>query len=382
MIPEKLHVVLCGVGKIGRGIIAKSVLSAGHSLTMLDVSTELVGLLRDAGSYTVQSIDNDVNYCDTVSGYNIFMMDSREGRISICEADLIFTAVGVNNLFSLMKIITPFLLERITLGKPPVDIIFCENMVGVSKYISGILRKKLAADPAVFKGRVGFAGGSVGVVVPPPTDPLHLVKGPYEDIHIEEKALITDIRIPHFVPVSNFELCIREKLYIYNMAHALVSYLGWMLGYEYVDQAFMAPEIIGDVRSAMNDVAHALANEYNVPFDELAEVAADIETRICNKQIRDTIVRIAEDPVRKLSHNDRLVGAYLLAQNNGIECEAILKGIAAGFLFSEPSDRASLQIQKAIKEHGIRDTVIKYTGLHDESVISSILSHYECYKLE
>ena len=382
MYHKRLNIVLCGIGKIGRGIIAKSVLNAGHTLTMLDVNRELVGLLRDAGSYTVCSIDDEVNYCEKVTGYKIFLMDTQEAERALCQADLIFTSVGVNNLGSLMKTITPFLLKRISLSQPPIDIIFCENMVDIGIFISDILKNELAIDPGNFKGQVGFAGGSVGVVVPPPLDPLYLIKGPYEDIHIEENALITDIRIPHFIPVKNFELCIREKLYIYNMAHALTSYLGWRLGYKYVDQAFSAPEIIEDVRSAMNSVVQALANEYNEPFQELHEVAVDIENRICNKQIRDTIIRIAEDPIRKLSYSDRLVGAYLLTQKNNIACDVILKGIAAGFRFDEPSDPSAVQINSFIKAHGIREAVTAFTGLQNEEPISKIITYYRTFEAE
>ena len=369
-----MKAVLIGTGKIGRGIIAKSLVNAGFELTMLDVNAGLISLLREAGAYTVRSIDNDTDYTETVSGYKAALLSSDAARTAVCEADIIFVSVGVNNLPALMKTVAPYLLERVRQNRPPADMIFCENFVGVRAHINGILGE-LGIDTAAFEGRLGFAGGSVGVVVPPPADPLYIVKGPYEDIHIEEAALITPIRIPHFVPVGSFELCIREKLYIYNMAHALTSYLGWLQGYEYVDEAFVAPGINDVVCPAMEAVAQALALEYGVsPEKELDEVA-DIQRRICNRNIRDTVVRIAEDPVRKLSENDRLVGAYRLTKKHGLDGRPILKGIAAGFLFAEPADSSAMRIQSYIDSIGIESAVRHCTGL-DEAEVAEICRLY------
>ncbi len=369
-----MKAVLIGTGKIGRGIIAKSLVNAGFELTMLDVNAGLISLLREAGAYTVRSIDNDTDYTETVSGYQTALLSSDAARTAVCEADIIFVSVGVNNLPALMKTVAPYLLERVRQNRPPADMIFCENFVGVRAHINGILNE-LGIDTAAFEGRLGFAGGSVGVVVPPSADPLYIVKGPYEDIHIEEAALITPIRIPHFVPVGSFELCIREKLYIYNMAHALTSYLGWLQGYEYVDEAFAAPGINEVVRPAMEAVAQALALEYGVSPEKELEEVADIQRRICNRHIRDTVVRIAEDPVRKLSGNDRLVGAYRLTQKHGVDGRPILKGIAAGFLFAEPADASAMWIQSYIVSNGIEDAVRHFTGL-DEAEVSEICRLY------
>lgn len=377
-----MKAVLCGIGKIGRGVIAKSVRNAGYSLTMLDVNRDLVEILRNAGEYSVRSLDDDTDYTEKVSGYRVKLLDSREAEQAFCEADILFTSVGVNNLGPLMKTVAPYLLKRISMNRPPVDMIFCENYIGVGRCITGILKNGLGISPRLFEGKVGFVGGSVGVVVPPPQDPLYLVKGPYEDIHIEKNAMITDIRIPHFIPTNQFELCIREKLYIYNMAHAMASYLGWRLGYEYVDEAFLAPEIVQDVRAAMDATARALAIEYQAGYREMHEKALDIERRICNKKIRDTVVRIAEDPVRKLSHDDRLAGAYMLTQKHGIPCESILKGIAAGFRFREPMDSAAEHIALFINAHGIWKAVQRFTGLKNKDWIDKIVDYYNVFKTE
>jgi len=372
--------VLIGAGKIGRGIIAKSLIGAGYSLTLLDVDEELIALLRAAKSYTVRSLDETTDYTETITGYQAYSIGSKEAQTAICNADIIFVSVGVNNLSALMRVVMCHLLKRVQTFRPPVDMVFCENIVGVSGRIENILKHELGVDTSIFQGKVGFSGGSVGVVVPPFTDSLHIVKGPYDDIHVEESALITKVRIPHFVPVSNFELCIREKLYIYNMAHALVSYIGWLFGYTYVDEAFASPRIILDARNAMRAVSNALSREYDVPVNSIIKEAEDIEKRICNKRIRDTVVRIGEDPVRKLGYNDRLVGAYRLTQKHGFACDAILKGIAAGFLFAVPGDEAAVKIQTSIIEHGICASVMAFTGITEDAAITKIVRYYNIFK--
>lgn len=375
-----MKVVLCGAGKIGRGIIVKSVLKAGHNLTILDVSRSLIDLLNQAGSYTVHSKDQNLDYKEKVSGYLAYELDSEQAGASILAADLILVSVGLNNVESLLGKLLPFMMQRISGPSKPVDMIFCENYVGIKSYVKQLMSDKFQIDPEIFEGRIGFAGGSVGVVVPPPEDPLYIVKGPYEDIHIEADALITDFSIPHFIPVNNFELNIREKLYIYNMAHAMTSYLGWLHKYEYVDQAYIAAEINNDVRSAMEASALALSREFSVEYSDELMVVDDIERRICNDRIRDTVVRIAADPVRKLAPGDRLTGSLDLMIRHGIKCDALLKGIAAGFRFDAPGDESAAEIQSYLQKNGIRSAITNYTGIVDQELMSRIMHYYDLFE--
>lgn len=374
-----MKVVLCGAGKIGRGIIVKSVLNAGHSLTILDISRPLIKLLQEAESYIVHSLDHDIDYQETVTGYEAYLLDSTQTADAFLAADLIFVSVGLNNVESLLAALLPYMIQRISDDKAPVDMIFCENYVGIKTFVRHLLQTKFMVDPLIFEGRIGFAGGSVGVVVPPPEDPLYIVKGPYEDIHIEANALITDFSIPHLVPVDNFELNIREKLFIYNMAHAMTSYLGWLSGCEYVDQAYLTREINRDVRSAMEASALALSREFESSFSDELLVVDDIERRICNDRIRDTVIRIAADPVRKLAPDDRLTGSLNLMLRHSITCKPLLKGIAAGFRFDASGDESADQIQSYIKQNGIKCAITKFTGITDHHLLSEIIDYYNSF---
>jgi mannitol-1-phosphate 5-dehydrogenase len=375
-----MKVVLCGAGKIGRGIIVKSVLNAGHTLTILDVNQPLIDLLNQAGSYTVHSLDQNLDYMETVTGYSAYVFNTEQAGQAILSADLILISVGLNNIESLLKSLLPFMKQRVAVNKAPVDMIFCENYVGIRAYVERLLSEKFQVDPKIFDGLIGFAGGSVGVVVPPPENPLNIIKGPYEDIHIEAKALITDFSIPHFVPVKNFELNIREKLYIYNMAHAMTSYLGWLYNYEYVDQAYMSKKINTDVRKAMEASALALAKEYDVDYSDELLVVNDIERRICNDRIRDTVVRIAADPVRKLAPDDRLTGTLKLTLKHNTGHEALLKGIAAAFRFDAPGDVSANVIQAFIAKNGVKSAITRFTGLTDQKIVAEIIFHYNSLK--
>lgn len=372
-----MKAVLCGAGKIGRGIIAKSIRNAGHSLVILDVNPDIIQRLSSAGFYQVRSLDQQVDYTERVSGYEAYLLDSDAAKQAFLEADIIFISVGLNQVESFLRAVLPYMLLRIQSYKPALDMVFCENCVGIRAIVEAILADCFEINPELFAGRIGFAGGSVGVVVPPSDDPLFLIKGPYEDIHIEEAALITPVRIPHFIPTMQFELNIREKLYIYNMAHAMSSYLGWLRGIEFVDQAYRDPSIYPDVRSAMELSAQALALEYQVSLEQEIRVVNDIERRICNDKIRDTVVRIAADPIRKLGSNDRLCGTLQLLRRHGLTCDPLLKGIAAAFRFNEPADESAVRLQARINELGIRTAIRTVTGQEDEEVVKRITDHYD-----
>jgi len=77
-----------------------------------------------------------------------------------------------------------------------------------------------------------------------------------------------------------------------------------------------------------------------------------------------------------LSHNDRLAGAYRLTLKHRYPCDAILKGIAAGFLFAEPSDASAMRIQKHITVHGIASSVRAFTGIDNEDAVWAIIGYY------
>lgn len=79
------------------------------------------------------------------------------------------------------------------------------------------------------------------------------------------------------------------------------------------------------------------------------------------------------DPIRKLSWNDRLVGPACLAIEFGAKPEALSRGIAAAFLYSNPNDPASISLQQVIQTKGIRDALGEVCQIETTSQLADFI---------
>ena len=110
----------------------------------------------------------------------------------------------------------------------------------------------------------------------------------------------------------------------------------------YMWQAVEHPEVRRTAKAAMWESARALMRRYPGEFTEEDQEAhiEDLLTRFANRALGDTIFRVGRDLPRKLSREDRLVGALLLDAEEGVPAPATTLALAAGFFF------------RAIDEHG------------------------------
>ena len=77
-------------------------------------------------------------------------------------------------------------------------------------------------------------------------------------------------------------------------------------------------------------VAPAMLAQYNAPIEPLMDHISDLLHRFTNAALGDTCQRVGGDPARKLSPEDRLIGAGKLALSLGITPSYIAVGAAAG----------------------------------------------------
>ena len=85
-----------------------------------------------------------------------------------------------------------------------------------------------------------------------------------------------------------------------------------------------------------------------------------------NRNLQDMLSRVAADPKKKLSRNNRFVGPALLCIKHHILPFYLAKGIAYGFLYREESDPASVEITDYVEKYGIEKALETYCGLGEE----------------
>jgi mannitol-1-phosphate 5-dehydrogenase len=139
------------------------------------------------------------------------------------------------------------------------------------------------------------------------------------------------------------------KLFVHNMGHAISAYLGYITDPEmqFMWEAISNEYIRKAVKGAMWESGRALIKEYPDEFTEniIEDHIDDLIQRFGNKALGDTIFRVGRDLSRKLSRNDRLIGALLLDTKHSIQAFYTTLGIAAAILFRGKDEEGKLYLK-------------------------------------
>jgi mannitol-1-phosphate 5-dehydrogenase len=327
-----------GGGNIGRGFIAPLLHHSGYTVTFIDVSDKLISAINERREYPVRIISNKEHedfLIDHVAAIN--GNDKEAVTDAIAESDIMATAVGVNVLKHIVPHVAAGIRRRFKISSELLNIIICENLLNADKYLEKLIKEQINKNEhTLFDERIGLVEASIGRMVPVQTEEMR--DGDFLRICVERygwlpvdkdafKGAIPDIK--GLIPFSPFGYYIKRKLFIHNMGHAVCAYLGLHCGYTYIYESIDDPDILVIVKSAMLESAQALSVEYNMPVQTLLPHIDDLLIRFKNKALGDTCQRVGNDPVRKLSAEDRLAGAANLCVKHNIVPRYIIAGIAA-----------------------------------------------------
>jgi mannitol-1-phosphate 5-dehydrogenase len=126
----------------------------------------------------------------------------------------------------------------------------------------------------------------------------------------------------------------------------------------------------------MTESGAALCRKHGFDEGEHAAYIDKIEARFRNPYIKDDVVRVGREPIRKVSPGDRLVGPLTMAREFGLGYKCLAKGIAAAFLYENDEDRQSAELRAKVEDQGIREAVKEVTGLADEEVVDEVVRSY------
>ncbi|HRR96022.1 MAG TPA: mannitol dehydrogenase, partial [Candidatus Ratteibacteria bacterium] len=167
-------VIIFGAGQIGRGFIGEICYSSGYFLVFVDVFKNVIDLLNKEKKYPLWILgkEKEEKFIENFKG--IYFDDKKSVSNEIKEANLIFTAVGVNNLKSLAPLISEGILKKFYANKSDyLNIIICENLLGSGKILYSEVLEYLPPEfkEVVFQ-KVGFVESVVSRMVAPITDEI------------------------------------------------------------------------------------------------------------------------------------------------------------------------------------------------------------------
>ncbi len=336
-----MKAIMYGGGNIGRGFIGATLSQSGYEVTFIDVAEPVVEALQRNRHYPVRYVSSDgfedviITNVTAVNGN-----DAEAASEAIASCDIMATAVGARILKFIVPNIVAGLRKRWARSEAPLNIIICENLMDANKVLEQLLKAQLTEEECrIFDARVGLVEASIGRMVPVQTDamkdgdPMRVCVERYGYLPVDKDAFKGEIpAIQGLVPFSPFDFYIKRKLYLHNMGHAVCAYLGGYCGRKYIYQSIDDPEILTVVHNAMLESALALSRKYGVPLDDLLLHMTDLLGRFRNAALQDTCKRVGGDPARKLGAADRLIGASLLAMEQGVTPAFIAAG-AAGAVY-------------------------------------------------
>jgi mannitol-1-phosphate 5-dehydrogenase len=346
-------IVVFGAGKIGRSFIGQLFGLGGYTIVFIDVDPDVVLMLNNLGNYRIiikGETDKEILVPNVGA---ILASDNQKVTEAVSTAGILAVSVGKNALEKVIPVIASGLELRYSRDSNcPLDIIIAENMRDAGDFVKERLLKYLHADFPVEK-MIGLIETSIGKMVPIMTlaelekDPLLVYAEPYNTLILDRKGFKCPIpEIKGLAPKDNIKAWVDRKAFIHNLGHATAAYYGFHLHpdavymYEVLDDS----RVLRFTRDVMLQSADILLNVYPHDFtaSDLEDHIDDLLLRFRNKALKDTIFRVGHDLARKLSHDDRFMGAIHLAVKYNKPYDLILQAMAYGLTFSAKDEQGIL----------------------------------------
>jgi len=346
-------IVIFGAGKIGRSFIGQLFGSSGYKVVFVDVDPVIVARINSQGGYRIiikgeKDKEIIIKNVQAISAFNIQKVIE-----AVSTAAILAVSVGKNALENVIPVIAAGLELRYSRNlNCPLDIIIAENMRAAAGFMKEQLIKNLPLDYP-FEKLVGLVETSIGKMVPIMTlvelekDPLMVYAEPYNTLILDRKGFKSPIPdIKGLAPKDNIKAWVDRKAFIHNLGHATAAYYGF---YQHPDAVYMY-EVLDDsevfrfTRDIMLQSADILKAAYPLEFTdaELEDHIDDLIFRFRNKALKDTIFRVGQDLIRKLSAGDRFMGSIHLAIQYRRPYDIILKAMSYGLCFKAKDEEGNL----------------------------------------
>jgi len=371
-----------GAGNIGRGFLGQLFSESGYEVVFVEINPQLISLLNQRRSYPLRIAAQPLREVIVKNVRSVDGRDIEKVRDEVAGAEIVGVAVGVNALKEIIPALAFGICRRADLGREePLNIIIAENLPDAGKVVKEmILEASDSKYHPYIKTRMGFVETVIARMVPlmpeelQKEDALLLLVEEYSELPVDKKGFVGTIpAIKNMYPEDNFAAFVDRKFYIHNASHAVTAYLGYLREYEYIWQAIGDSRIRAVVRGAMEEARQALIVRHGMDGQKLEEHIQDILRRYANVALRDTVVRVARDPLRKLSPQDRLIGAARMIENYDIVPDNLSWGIAAALKYDNRDDKEAQLLQAKMREKRLEGVLQEVCSVTPEERLAGMI---------
>jgi mannitol-1-phosphate 5-dehydrogenase len=365
-----------GAGNIGRGFLGQLYCQSGWETVFVDVEPAVLKAIEERREYEIHIVGPGAHTVQVTNIRAVNGMDVPRVAEEIESADLVSTAVGANVLRRIAGPLARGIERRAARHPaPPINVLLCENLLHAGRIMRDHLQAEIRPEAAQYLAtHVGLVETVISRMVPivPPekkaADPLYIAVEEYARLPVDAQAFVGPIpEIRGLDPTPRLIAYEERKLFTHNCGHTLCALWGYEKGYEYLWQAAEDPDIRQRALEALWESGEALVRKHLFRREEHQAHIDDLLRRFCNRDLGDTVYRVARDPVRKLGPNERLVGAATLAIEFGIEPRRLVQGIASALRYDNPQDDGAVDLQRRLKEQGLAAVLSSVSGLNENS---------------
>lgn len=378
-----MKVVQFGAGSIGRGFLSPLYRHSGYEIVYVDIDDKLVSRLNQRQSYPLMLVDsNGTSSEQVIEGFRAVSAGDIEAVArELSDADLAAVSVGANKLLDTAPLLDAGIARRAEEAAKPLNILLCENMRRPSTLMRDRLKTRLKDGALRYAdNHIGLIDMVVGRMVPKPTpeslatDPLRIVAEPHGELLAARDSFKGEIpRLEGMQTVEPLDAYFTRKLFTLNTTHAALAYLGYPK-YQFIWQSLQDDPIHETAAAALGETSQALIAEFGFDRQEMDAYCQDILRRLANPALGDTVERVAAGPLRKLSPDERLVGAARLCERHGIAPAALARVIDAALAYDNPADPEAKQMQRQIKSFGRRRFLQEHCRIEPHSKLAELLN--------
>lgn len=363
-LPKKA--VIFGTGKLACGLLGYLLCESGFQTTFVARRPEVVSALNEHNGYSVNVVGdsfhrNKVGNCRAIS-----ISDSEAVIEAIVTADIVFTAVGIDNISSITPHIVGGLLRRAEQGGRLLNIIASENLPGAGDYLRHqIIQGCSGSGKAVLVNKtVGFSSALTTRIMTSGKTINDFTIDNHGDMVIDSRGLIE--ALPEMINTSistEFDALFMAKLYTINLAQAVAGYLGHHYNCQYIHEAAKHPKIAPVVEGAVAEAVAAFKMQHPEMNLDIEVDAVDAINRFAEPCLGDTVARVTKEPLRKLAAQERLLSPARAASRLGLRHDNLQIAIAAALSYQNEQDPQSICMQQTIARYGADKILTEVCGL-------------------
>lgn len=288
--------VVIGAGQTGRGYVTRFLFQRDYAITFIDKNEKLIRMLDEDRAFCIHFYKKDRTPI-YVNGFQAFHTYSKEADRAIQEADFIVTSTGEQNLGDVAQQVKAGMHNK----QKKTVFLTAENGINPAKVLrthlqeAGVEGDYTVTQTAVFCSTVSVHDIRLDILS------MNEAYFPFDADELEE------LDFEGAVPIHNFEKFFKRKIYTYNCLAGLISYCGYIKGYEVYGDAACDPDIDAVMMRLMEELNPALQDYFQITKEDQEAFTNRALAKFRDKSILDYNIKNGRAPARKLGPTERIM---------------------------------------------------------------------------